>query len=335
VPIEDTRIKMTFNFPDDNEGREMKIKVNEFIDHGGPIDIPGEYIKIDSPVFNNEIGSKGLAKFSIGNITDPITLFFGIEIIDENGSSFSIPYLEFKKKYAGQKSFTLVCDFDLLAFTISIRVENDGTTKFTYSLKTNLSDYTMYELLLFQEFILAISKGGKMNFYDTKTNVRAFAFDIEKGKIPNPDPFFLELYKKGYLIQQKTNTKLYYPKDGFTEEDINDINELHEIITTGYQKNIYTTVTFYLKDMKYLNNRTSSDEVQKMDLTIDVFIEYPILNNKIDMGIAKCYFNSGILNYRIISDNNIEVKVSTNKDCPAHAYYEKYFNKEVKNDGIL
>jgi hypothetical protein len=326
---------MTFKFPEDSEGCEMKKKMKEFIDHGEPIDIPGKYIKFDSPEFNNEIGNKSIANISIGNITNPQVFIFSMEMIDENGNSFRIPFLEFKKKYAGQKSFTLICDFELLAFTISIRIENDNTTRFNYSSKDDLSNYTMYELLLFQEFILAISRGGEMNFYDTKTNIRVFYFKIKKDNNPNQNNFFYELCKKGNIIQQKTNTRLYYPNDGFTEEDVNDINELYTIITTGYQKNIHTTVTFHLKDMKYLNNRSSSNEIQKLWLMVQISQKYTIMNKTIDTGIVNYFFDSGILNYRIISKKNIEVKVSTTKDCPAYAYYEKYFNRGTKNDNIL
>jgi hypothetical protein len=335
VPLEKTRVNMTFKFPDDSEGCEMKKKMKEFIDHGEPIDIPGKYIKFDSPEFNKEIGNKGIAKISIGNITNPRVFIFSIEIIDENGNSFRIPFLEFKKKHAGQKSFTLICDFELLAFTISIRIENDNETRFNYSSKNDLSNYTMYELLLFQEFILAISRGGEMSFYDTKTNIRVFYFKIKKNNNPNQNDIFYELCKKGNIIQQKTNTRLYYPNDGFTEEDVNDINELYTIITTGYQKNIHTTVTFHLKDMKYLDNRSSSNEIQKLDLIVQVSQKYTLLKKTIDTGIVNYFFSSGILNYRIISEKDIEVKVSTNKDCPAYAYYEKFFNRGTRNDDIL
>lgn len=332
IPSKKTNIKLSFHFPNDKAGHDMEKKVKDFLDHGGPIDIHGKYITIDSSDFNNEIGREGIARISIGNVTNPVTLFFQMEIINDDGNSFSIPFLEFKKKFTGRKSFTLVCDFEPLVFTITIRIENDDTIHFNYKLKSNLSNYSMYELLLFEEFCSVISKGGKMSFYDVKTKIHVLTFVINPETNNNYDDFFLELFKKGTVIQQKTNMLLFYPNNGFTQEDINDINNLFNIITNGYQKNIYTSVKFHLKDIEYLKKYPNNSEIQKTDLMMKVNEEFTILNKKIDLGIVNYYFDKCILNYRIISENDIEVTVSTNKNCPASAFYEKYLNKDNQNN---
>jgi len=331
IPPEKTDIKLTFHFPNDKAGLDMEKKVKDFLDHGGPIDVPRKYVTIDSPDFNNEIGTESIAQISIGNIINPTTYYLKMEIDTNVGNSFSIPFLEFKKKFTGRKSFTLVCDFEPLVFTISIRIEKDNKIHFNYTLKKDLYNYTMYELLLFEEFCLAISKGGKMYLYDIKTNIRVLAFTIYPDTNNSRDNFFLELFKKGTIIQQITNTLLYYPHNGFTQQDINDINNLFDIISNGYQKNIYTSVKFYLKDIEYLKKYPNNNEIQNTNLIMRVDEKFTILNNIIDLGVVSYYFDKCFLNYQKISEKNIEVKVSTNKDCPASVFYEKYFNKDNKN----
>jgi len=325
APLEKTKIDLSFKFNNDVEGRELAKKMQDFKEHGLPVEIPGKYIKIDAPDFTNEMGSNIISKIIIGEIKEPNIYYCRLEIKNDNGNIFYIPYLEFKKQFEGEKSYTIFCDFELLAFNISIREEFDKI-HFNYSLKKDLSKYTMYQMLISAEFNSAISKGGSVNLYDLKSNICVLKFDIEPDS--SHDDYFLELFRKAAFIQQATKKELYYTENELSNEDIYAINELYTILTTGYKKSIIGTFTFYSNNINYQKKYTSSDEIQDFFFMFQKHDIYYILGKEIDLGIA-CYFvNKGILKYQMLSKNNIEIKITTNKDCPAHAYYEKYLNKK-------
>ena len=324
--------KIEIKLSNDEESNNIAKKIKDLQEHGIPVEIPSKYVRTDSHDLNNKIDRGAISNICLGSIRIPKIFYFKLEI--HNNSSFIIPYLEFKMLHEGSKSFTLFCDNKLLAFNISIRVNDDNSIHLNYSLKKEIKNYNLYQMLISLEFDSAISKGGKVNLYDLKSNICILSFNINTDQNANDNNYFYELFRKGSIIQQITKTEIFYPENEFNERDIKDINELYSIITTGFQKNIYGTFTFHVNDKKLIEKFKNNNEIQDIIFLLRIPEKYTILNKEIDLGIASYFFNKGIMNYNIITEKDIEVKIITNKDCPAQAHYEKYFNNDFKEENI-
>jgi|GEM_PF-1801996 len=328
----ESKIGITLKLPNNEEGNNIANKVKNLQDHGIPVEIPSKYVNTDSQDLNNKIENGNISSIIFRDVENPSVLYFKMEIQDYDDNIFTLPYLEFKILYEGNNSFTLFCDFELLTFNISIRINNDNSIHFNYLLKKDIKNFTLYQMLISSNFDFAISKGGWIKIFDLKSNICVISFSINPDYTPSNNCYFNELFKKGSIIQQITKTELFYPENDFNEKDIKDINELYTIITTGFQNNICGTFTFHINDINYLKKIKNNNEIQDIIFLLKISKKYIILNKEIDLGIASYFINKGIINYNIISENDIEVKVITNKDCPAQVNYEKYLNNNFKNE---
>jgi hypothetical protein len=328
IPKELHEGNFSLQFTNDEEGLSYQRAYQDFLDHGTFVEIPGKYIsKWEFPqiVDGFDSGTSPVKKIALGPNSSNKIFYFDIQL--QKGSEyFELTQLEFRKVASGQKSLTLLCNFENIAFTISMRIARDNSLDFTYNLKKDLSNYTVYELKVFYDFISALYKGGKMKIYDSKTKTRIGLLDIKEMVIPEPDKLVHDLYKKAAFIQEKTNCRFYIPEDGFTNHDYKDITELYRIISIGYRDNLIGTLSFSTEPAEYFNTKRSSDEIQDIDVVMTQHETCNILGNVIDLGEVDYIMQKGI--FKIVEKTATKVKltITSTEDYPAKAFYKKYYN---------
>jgi hypothetical protein len=196
-------------------------------------------------------------------------------------------------------------------------------------LKNDLSSYTVYELKMFFDFISALYKGGRMEIYDSKTKTRIGLLDVKEKAIPEPDELVHDLYKKAAFIQEKTNCRFYILENDYTSQDYKDFTELYQIISVGYRDNLIGTLSFSTESAEYFDAKKSSDEIQDVNVIMTRHETYTILGNTIDLGEVDYVIQKGIL--KIVERGSAKAKltITSTKDCPAKAFYKKYYNNKL------
>jgi hypothetical protein len=153
---------------------------------------------------------------------------------------------------------------------------------------------------------------------------------IKEKAIPEPDVLVYDLYKKAAFIQEKTNCRFYIPNDGYTNHDYKVFSELYKIISVGYKDNLVGTLSFSIDPAEHFDTKESGDEIQDIDVVMTQHEICTILGNTIDLGEVEYIMQKGIFKTIEKSTTKIRLTIALTKDCPAKAFYKKYYNKPMQ-----
>ncbi len=336
IPLEDQIGSFSLKFPSNKDEENFKRQLKDFQDYGTGFEIPKSFISDFSPpnILKDFSDFDSLQKLEIFSpeILKSFTFDFIVEV--NNIPICTLLSLNFSRTSFGSKRAILEYSEDS-PFNISMQFNVLQKINLSYSIKPDVSKYTVVELYKYYNFLQSLYSGGILIVKDSKTQIKVFTSKLEIPNSKSINPFLVELYEKASFIQTKTGTPLYVPNGDFIALDINDINELYNIILKGYAEVSSGTLSITLDNKSIVDMLPESDDFIDINIKFEREEIYNILKADINIGRVVYYIQKGTVKYQHESDESVTIVIGIDKDHPTKITYLNYFNTTDTNNPAI
>jgi Restriction endonuclease len=300
--------KANFVFPKNDSTLEIIQKMQYFIDHGGQVEIPKQYIaEFTEPAIIEKLFGKH------EGIPDLVTMLsekkdrvspFKLELLKDGLVFFSLDYMGFKWLQGGRESFTLSNEDQKTFYTIKMRLFSNSKVNLdidfhTYGLSANMIKKSYALIKAFQEASL----------------VRVIWLEKDSILFEHQNTMKLPEVNKGYLeyvdllseIENKAGVTIIVPDRDFSREDMISIKQFsHIVLYGGFQDKWCGPYTLPLDqvDVASVQEALASigNEGQSKLLLKSEGAKWRIFDTEIDLGPTEHIFSS----VRLVNQDELE-----------------------------
>lgn len=326
VPKEDLVGRYSLSFPSTEEGETFRRRYQDFIEKGVAVEIPRKFVTMfELPKAVVDLGATAeLDTLLLGPNTSNVPLQFNMKCTSDEGDVVELQNINFVVTAVGTKEATIEHSSNQSVFFIQLRIVHSVQVDLSYRLRDDRHLYSVVEVNRFYEFLTALSKGGTLQVLDSKTKLQLLRSTIKAGLVDSLDPFLMDIYQKASEIQEMTNTILKFPENGLSKQDVTDIHELHEIVTTGGVTRIGGTFTLSFNSGEKLEEINETDGFQDINVQLSLDQVYKILGKVIDIGTVKYIIPRGQVRKVRDPSGPTKVIIDVDPDAPATSYVEKF-----------
>lgn len=332
IPLEDQVGSFSLKFPNASDEDDFRDKLNKFKEYGIGFEIPKAFISDFSPPnFLKDFSNfDSLQKMEIFSPEISKAFIFDFIVEKDNIPICTLLNLNFSRTSYGSKRAILEYSEDS-PFNISLQFNIPQKVNLSYSLKPDVTKYTVVEIYKYYKFLQSLYSGGILIVKDTKTQIKIFTSKLEIPNTNSINPFLVELYEKASFIQTKTGTPLFISNKDFTATDITDINELYNIVHTGNAEFSSGSISITLDNKSIVDMVPESTEFINIHIKFERDEVYHILNADINLGRVIYYIEKGTVKYQHESDDSVTAIIGIDKDHPIKITYMNYFNTSDTN----
>lgn len=269
-----------------------------------------DYIDPDSTNYRMKIGP-------IGNTARKLTL----NIIQNNKI---IDKIKVSVSNSGTDSLTLVNNDSILLFNLIINLNDMKLSKFNFKFK-EYDKIKAYQLLTYESLIYNICTSDKVEIIDDETGLILTTFKHGEKKSHFVYKERIELLNKIYEIQKFFKVIFEIPNRSFTNDEVDLINKIHQIITKGQYILPGGTINFCIEVNDVNRNLLKTGDFDNLfSLQTQNSDKFLIFDQDISLGESNLFIHKGSMECnkkRIKKKEYFDVTLKFNKDSMAQAIY--------------
>jgi hypothetical protein len=242
---------MLFSFPDTEAGQVLRVEYDRFVAEGGKIEIPAAYVEqLEVPELMRELFS--LDVFGKPNVVlesppKPLQLQVRLEVEQENGETFFLPYLELRLVQSGQVQAVLNNHHQPIPIKLAVILDAVKKT-IQFKFKFDGPPVNVKQIVDWGRLTIAMSKNKTVRLVSLDTGLPLIRSQIGMSPLRVDDGFieFVEEMEDLLRIQERTNTAITIPDRRFTRRENKMINILRTVLhnqqLTGSWKTFWASI---------------------------------------------------------------------------------------------
>ncbi len=296
--LKDHPITFTGSFitPTTPEGEKIRKDLDDFLKKGTPVEIEKPFFEgFELPDFISQIfGKSETSKIKLESNPPKEPIPVRIEFNSADGTSHKLEYISLVIQKEGIEETALVNQNQNIPVQ-TILVFNAVSKKATITLKSKsgVNARQWLDGILLKD---ALAKKGEfvITFLDHNTDPLILEIEEQPSKrISNNNIEFLE---KLVLIQEKTQCTIYFPPEKIAKEDIDSVDELIQIITTGKLGGTWNSLDaeFYRDGVNRLVNSLENKSELGISLILASDMSKKLFDTEIPLGRVRMIFENAI-----------------------------------------
>jgi hypothetical protein len=232
-------IHTAFSFPDEVEAAKYSEALQQLLDTGASVTIPGTYVKsLQASDFLGQVLPSSLpadGSIQLGALPYQKPFLFHYEIDCDDGERFEIDYLDMKRVRAGTKEVTLSNQEQLIPIKIEmvLRFDNIADSHFHIWL-AHEQPLNVHQKLMQLKFMRCMSKPHTVRITNIETGLLVATGHVEQGIWNAPDEHTLEIITALDALQSKTGKEIVPPTDReLTAEETLAMEIMRVLFLTG------------------------------------------------------------------------------------------------------
>jgi hypothetical protein len=165
-------------------------------------------------------------------VDSPWRLPVSIDFVSDNGETYTLGFVLLKLRHGGTKELTLANDHQELAFAITLILRPDDKIA-RFSIKAREGAYNAVQYAEILKLFSFLSQNVRVKLTSIELGIPLFEVHKEGGIVPPPDENLKLLMNYLATIQRKTRTPIFIPERDLTDEEVQNIAKLYQIVTTG------------------------------------------------------------------------------------------------------
>lgn len=241
-------LQAQFEFPDTDEGRAVREAFLEHIAKGTPVEIPASFAKFIFPEFFQALfGEWSQVKtVRLGPIAVPDSMLVRMEILNEDGNSSALEYVDLKLVQGGKEEVTLTNDHQPIPTRIRL-VFDLKASRVHFTMNSPLYGLNVKQIWDGLRLQQAMSRGGTLRITHLNTGLQVLEVPFPSGSTESPDVDFLEVMQDLVAIQMKIGRPINMPDRDLSEEEENLLNKLRYIFHVGRLHTQWETLNVVIK----------------------------------------------------------------------------------------
>jgi hypothetical protein len=320
-----------FEFTDDEESKRTMAQLTAFEEKGESVEIDKKFIKkFRLPSIFENIGiSSNVDKIVLGPALSDEVWKFDFKILNNENVVGEMQNLEFNIEARGSKQTKINNKKQNLPFIFELTFTHEMKLNFHFSYNVKLESTSAYELNIYNNFLYALSEGGHILIFDSKTKTMLSKMAFPRDIIKRPNSLYMDIVKMLAFIQTEINEPIFFPKKGISEEEYNEILRTYKIMKEGILDPMKGTLemTFIPTTSERFRFETSSEE-QELNIVFRTNYTTELLNHHIYLGIAEIMIPKGIISVKDITETEKSVTIALNENSNSKAVFEKYLKRK-------
>ncbi len=244
--------KFTFDTPE--EAEQFHAKFQNSLDTGEPLDIPAKNVaKVTIPeVLQKTLGVSELQVTSMqlfsGNSWQPkpVRIIFR----PRKGKAVTLPFVLLRVVQAGEKEVTVASGNQDVPFQLKFKI-SWSDKELVFSIEENDSLYSAVQYLELLNLHTCLSGPFQITWETAEHGITIFDTSSKIGFCKAPDKHFVNLIRMVSVIQKKIKQPIFIPKRDITNEEVQHIHQIYEIVTTGRLEWQWSPMTATLKSNQH------------------------------------------------------------------------------------
>lgn len=260
-----------FSFPKDTDGRRVARSLQTFLDEGGNVTIPRQYIKefVVQDELRRLFGSDAPEWIRIEQPESPKAIPIRLTTVDQ---AVRLDGLELRGWKAGRKEAKFRAGRnDALGLELILRRDKS----ITFKLQFRPTGHPVYRARQVVALSQALAEGAHLEIRHAHTNERLLRTS-ELSEVEGPAPVLVELLEALLELQEHFNTSFVLP-ERLTDELLDDVRMLREIIRSGKVRQPFGTfsATLSTRQARLILELYEKDSIlhvtlQKVDAEFDL-----------------------------------------------------------------
>ena len=229
-------VKITTRFVDQEAARQFHTSLSRLQETGEPADIPASLIAgVDFPETMQAIfGAATHQQYSMRLLPIPNMNWVPtkLSLINEDGDNYICNFVRLNLANSGSMQATIISEDDNLPFSLTITFRfAERTSDFVF--RPRLTRHDAVGMLDFLKLCRCLSKKPAFKMEDLRNGI-TFGSGIMSGDDLEPaGDGYITLIGMVADIQKKSGIQIVVPERDLTDEDIEAIQEVHEIVSEG------------------------------------------------------------------------------------------------------